>query len=439
VGYELLADETPDDVEPHLRAVIERQPIALARVARDGTFLAVNETALPMFGAESIEEVVGTSIVRFAAAEQREPFEAFLTTAADGGRGSFSVDVTNLTGQPHALDVRASRHPGAPDGIPSSLLAFHDVSAMRRLEHALESASRLFQQEDLPTREQLKTLQQQFEALQSEKRELLASSALLRVEATYHRHTADDQSARLAALESSRATALASMETLQAAVDERDTLLVEQAERLRQLDEERRQAIESAAELTRMRDAHEARANELAARVEQLESAPAPAPSPAAPAEGDVSSERRIVEVADLTVRLAEVEAAHATHVSELAVSHAARLATLQRSVLEQQREHEQRASEMERSSAERLAAAERLHASELARLDSAHAVDRSTWQADLHDAREALAAATQAHAEMERRRADILQAIASLAREAASLDSRTETPAPDAEDRGDR
>jgi PAS domain S-box-containing protein len=423
VGHDLLADGTTDEIEPHLRAVIERQPIALARVARDGTMLAVNETALPMFGAASIEEVVGTPIGRFAAESQRESFEVFLATAADGERGSFAVDVVNLNGRPHALDIRASRHPGAPDGIPSSLLAFHDVTAMRRLEQALESAARLFQQEELPSREQLQTLQHQFEALQSEKRELLASSALLRVEATYHRHTADDHSARLAALEASRAQAVASMEALQTAVDERDELLLQQAERVRQSDDERRQAIDAATALKQALEAQEARANELAARVEQLESAAPPAPAPLE--DTGATPVSRIAEVADLTVRLAEAEAAHAAQVSGLAATHATRLATLQRSLIDQQREHEHRAGEIEQSHADRLAAADRLHVSELARLDEAHAVDRATWQTDLDEARRALTAAVQAHSEIERRRTDVLQAISSLATEAIALEQR--------------
>src|SRR4029079_17464309 len=91
------------------------------------------------------------------------------------------------------------------------------------------------------------------------------------------------------------------------------------------------------------------------------------APQPVAPAPVDAPSEGRILEVADLTVRLAELEASHATHVSELAVAHATRLAMLQRSVLEQQREHDQRASEMERAGTERLEGAPRPHASQLA------------------------------------------------------------------------
>ena len=71
------------------------------------------------------------------------PKERDVLTAAAGGHAGLN-DVVNLAGKSHALDIRASRHPGAPDGIPSSLLTFHDVSALRRLtEHQRAAPERV--------------------------------------------------------------------------------------------------------------------------------------------------------------------------------------------------------------------------------------------------------------------------------------------------------
>jgi PAS domain S-box-containing protein len=414
----LPAYQWPDEAEPHLRAVIEREPVALARVGRDGTLLAVNEAGLSMFGADSLEQILGTSLSQLAIPEQRQPFQDFLTVVAEGDRGSFEADLVGLTGRPHQLDIRASRHPGAPDGIASSLLAFHDVSSLRRLEQALEDASRLFQHEGVPSSEQLKELRDRFEAVQAERRDLLASSALLRVEAKFHRHTADDRSSRLEALELSRAQAVDTAKELQATLDEREAHVAELAGRVEQLESAAAQQVDvtqiEAAHLSRLVEleaAHVAQVRDLettyAARARALESDHAARVTTVEKklTEERQAHERRIhefeqaaaggagssAEVAILTVRTAELEAAHATKVSELAVAHAARLATMQRSLADLQRAHEHRVSELEQSAAARFAEAESTHATHLADVEGAHAEQRAAFETTLTESQTAL------------------------------------------------
>ena len=55
--------DLPVEAEPHLRAVLERQPVVLTRVDKDGTFLAINEAGLSMLGAQSLEQILGTSLM----------------------------------------------------------------------------------------------------------------------------------------------------------------------------------------------------------------------------------------------------------------------------------------------------------------------------------------------------------------------------------------
>ena len=55
--------DSPVEAEPHLRAVLETQPVVLTRVSKEGTFLAINESGLSMLGAQSLEQVLGTSLL----------------------------------------------------------------------------------------------------------------------------------------------------------------------------------------------------------------------------------------------------------------------------------------------------------------------------------------------------------------------------------------
>lgn len=128
-------------VEDHLRAVIESQPVCLTRIAADGTFLAVNEAALSMFGAERLEQVLDTSVLELVIPEHRSECLAFLQRAAGGTRGSHEVDLEGRHGLRHTLQLHAVTLPSYPDGIASALCTFRDVTEHRRLERALLEAS----------------------------------------------------------------------------------------------------------------------------------------------------------------------------------------------------------------------------------------------------------------------------------------------------------
>ena len=55
--------EPDDSADSHLRAVLESQPVTLVRLAKDGTFLAVNEAGLAALNAERLDQVLGTSFL----------------------------------------------------------------------------------------------------------------------------------------------------------------------------------------------------------------------------------------------------------------------------------------------------------------------------------------------------------------------------------------
>ena len=133
--------ETTTPLEAHLRHVIETQPVCLTRIAPDGTFLAVNEAALAMLGAERLEQVLGTSVVEMVEPGHRDQCREFLKRMAEGGRGSTEVDFTGLGGLRHTLQIHAISVSSPPDGLASAMCTFRDVTEHRRLERALMDAA----------------------------------------------------------------------------------------------------------------------------------------------------------------------------------------------------------------------------------------------------------------------------------------------------------
>jgi PAS domain S-box-containing protein len=127
----------------HLRLIIETQPVCLTRVAPDGNFLAVNDAALSMLGAERLDQVLGTSLLNLIEAEGRDTVRDFLTRIAAGERGSVEADLKGLGGSQHNVQIHAVPHPSPIDGLPSALCTFRDITEHRRLEAAVvENAAR---------------------------------------------------------------------------------------------------------------------------------------------------------------------------------------------------------------------------------------------------------------------------------------------------------
>jgi PAS domain S-box-containing protein len=140
VAFASFQDDHQGGLDQHLRAVLERVPIALVRVDVNGTLLAVNEAALGLLGAQALHEVLGTSLHSFLPDESRAACKTLLENVSQGQGGSLEVDLTELTGVTHALELRAVAYPGASDAIPSALMTARDVTRSRNLARSLEEA-----------------------------------------------------------------------------------------------------------------------------------------------------------------------------------------------------------------------------------------------------------------------------------------------------------
>lgn len=390
-----MGTAVPGEAEPHLRAVLERQPVVLTRVGKDGTFLAINEAGLSMLGAQSLEQVLGTSLMNMVPAEEHKACLAFLDRALGGQRGSFEVDLIALTGSRHTFELHGNAHPGAPDAIASVLISFRDVTESRRLEQSLvEAAARQAEQEaayeaerkrltadlelarkaqtdqfaadeqltelerrlaeasdervaqqkahaeevarlqealaeqrrqaDLQSAasarldgndQQLAELRSRYDALDSERQQLLEMAGLLRSEAEARQQTVSELTERLAGLEGERQHAVDTANSLRLDLDERHTQVADLSTRLQLLESDQQQTAEASAQLQRELESRTALANELAARIETLETEQA---ALRAAADAELAALRSSAEVEQTAIRTqAETEKAQLRAASE--------------------------------------------------------------------------------------------------------------------------
>jgi PAS domain S-box-containing protein len=82
--------------EARLRQIVENMPQALAIISGDGTVLAMNTTALPLFGATRPADIVGRNVSTLIKAEQRDETREFLERVIGGQASSLAVELEPL-------------------------------------------------------------------------------------------------------------------------------------------------------------------------------------------------------------------------------------------------------------------------------------------------------------------------------------------------------
>ena len=224
-GHPAVGVQSDNGAEAHLRPILETQPVVLLRLAKDGVFLAVNESGLAALGAERLDQLLGSSIAALLPAEERASLTAFLERVVNGHRGSIEVDLTALTGTRHTMQVHAAPHPGAPDGTASVLATLRDVTEARRLEQSLVDAmQRQSEQEAAHEAERSRLISQLEEARQGQTTGAEYATQLADLERRL-------QEADAQRVEMTRHHG-AEMEGLTEALEERSRIIEEQAARL---------------------------------------------------------------------------------------------------------------------------------------------------------------------------------------------------------------
>ncbi len=253
----------------HLRLIIETQPVCLTRVAPDGAFLAVNDAALSMLGAERLDQVLGTSLLNLMEGEQREACKEFLTRVATGERGSIEADLTGLGGSRHNVQIHAVPHPSPVDGLPSALCTFRDITEHRRLEAAVvENASRPAVDEgQLQRVAELEAAKQELETTVEQQQARLAELEQVQAQADEHVRELTEQIAARQELETALAQQQARVAELESSLTESETKVRELSESITATHELEQMLLDQQSRLAQAQEAvaaAEAKATEVA-------------------------------------------------------------------------------------------------------------------------------------------------------------------------------
>lgn len=428
-GTPAVGIDPPVGAEPHLRAVIEQQPVVLARVGKDGTFLAVNEAGLSMLGAQTLEQVLGSSLLSMVDQAERGTCQALIERALDGQRGSCEADLTGFTSSHQTLELHATAHPGAPDGIPSVLISFRDVTESRRLEQSLvDAAARQAEQEaewalernrlraELAAAARTETdqfaLDEQFTQLERQLAEALEVQAALRSghaeeiarlndALAEERRRLDSQTAsaaqldgsdvelaelrgRFEALESERQQLLEMAELLKSEAEARQQTVAELTERIEGIETERHQAFESTAALQRELDERQARLADLTTRLESLETKRQQGADAIATLQRELES--RTALASELAARIESLEAEQTTLREQAAAELASLRASTSAEIEAVKKAHEAERAQAREQADRELASAREAAAAELDALRQAHANGQAAGQSSLQE-----------------------------------------------------
>ena len=295
-GRASVGIDTDQQAESHLRAVLESQPVVLVRLAKDGIFLAVNEAGLAALGAERLDQVLGTSFLNLLQEADRSNVSAFIGRVISGHRGSIEVELTALTGTRHTVQLHASPHPGAPDGIVSALATLRDITEARRLEQSLvESMARQAELAAAHDAEQARWTAALNEVRQAQSDGTASTAQLAELERQLHQ-ALEERSAV-----TSRHSA--EIEGLTEALDERTRISEEQAARLAQYGELEKKLKAEATELEGRQEALSADLDVLRKEYELLQKSAGGSIAEREALQGQVESARADAERAQADVQ----------------------------------------------------------------------------------------------------------------------------------------
>src|SRR5580765_100685 len=126
------AEARTQDAAGHLLQIIERQPACLMRVGLEGHFLAVNQAALSLLGAQGLEDVLGTSVTARISTANGVHWTEFAGRVWNGAPGSLECSLIGGSSSVRSILFHAIALPDHPDQIPSLLLTARDLSDSRK-------------------------------------------------------------------------------------------------------------------------------------------------------------------------------------------------------------------------------------------------------------------------------------------------------------------
>ena len=127
--------------EARLRALVDKLPTCVVRVAPDGQVLATNTLAQSLLGATQPNQLLRKPFDALVEEDARSTWNDFVTRVCDGEQQSCEVPITALDGVSRTIEAVGVSSPSEGGSGASGLLVLRDISDRKRLERALEEAN----------------------------------------------------------------------------------------------------------------------------------------------------------------------------------------------------------------------------------------------------------------------------------------------------------
>jgi PAS domain S-box-containing protein len=130
--------------ETRLRAIIDAEPECVKLLDTEGRLLTMNPAGLAMIEADTLDQVIGESVLAVAAPEDREAFADLTRRVFRGESGTLEFDIVGLRGTRRRLETHAVPLRDAEGHITALLGITRDITSRKAAERALrESEERL--------------------------------------------------------------------------------------------------------------------------------------------------------------------------------------------------------------------------------------------------------------------------------------------------------
>jgi len=128
--------------EARLRALVDKLPTCVVRVAPDGQVLATNTLAQSLLGATQPNQLLRKPFDVLVDEDERSTWNDFVTRVCDGEQRSCEVPITALDGASRTIEAVGVSSPSEGGSGASGLIVLRDISDRKRLERELEEAIR---------------------------------------------------------------------------------------------------------------------------------------------------------------------------------------------------------------------------------------------------------------------------------------------------------
>ena len=130
--------------ERRLQAIIETEPECVKLLEPNGTLLQMNPAGLRMIEADSLDQIVGLTLLDLVLPKYRAAFSELTKHVLKGGTESLEFEIQGLRGTRRWLETHAAPYRDAAGQITSMLGVTRDITERKRAEEALrESEGRL--------------------------------------------------------------------------------------------------------------------------------------------------------------------------------------------------------------------------------------------------------------------------------------------------------